>query len=615
MKRLVSFLLAVIVTLIFQAPIIEAATEKGPFPIDGTQFFQEKVDLLLKNVSIQSKAEKAKKLKAPAPVPKNYKIGDEETFWASNVANNTQYQLKATLKAIGPNSYIFLENGRNVSDADIQRIENDFEGKVYNTDTKYFGQEWKPGIDGDPRMTLLLLDIQDGFTATGTNQGFVAGYFFAGDEFLQADIPANIQVKSNEREMIYLDIYPGNPSKPDYLAVVAHEFTHMIHFAHNPQEATWVKEGCAMIAMYYNGYGHQSQITSFLQQPDTSLTAWAQDHSISNYGAGYLFNFYLNQRFLKDDASKVNFYQNLISSKVQGIDSLDAGLKQYGTDFAQFYTDFAITNFVNNPNLDKGEYCYNDPLLNKLRLPVTQMIKSLPGQVQDKVFIWSADGIKVDLSTAKANVKIDFAGAHPAFTDGKYLSYKVAAVLSDSRDRVTPEISFVNLVAAADNKTQSGSLEVPSAGKFDTLTIIVSAQAPAGIPDQGYAKAPGMPYVVAVSDSGAQIARSVNSITNVSALVQDYSNAATGLSSDKEDVQLQALNSLEAISYEVTKSVKHDLENGSTKSVDDLITALQKADSKDLLKPLAKKVADQLNAQQAQGKTQLSDKIQTLLSY
>ncbi|MBF0406822.1 MAG: hypothetical protein HQM10_05690 [Candidatus Riflebacteria bacterium] len=615
MNGILKSLFAAAIMFSFNSTVdVSAAPVKKTVAIDGTHIVNKRVEKLVKKVKRQTKKEYAAKHRAPEPEKKIYKLGDEESFWATNVKENKQYQLKATLKAIGPNSYIFLENGKSVSDADLKRISDDFENKVYKTNVKYFGAEWNPGIDNDVRMTLLLLDIQDNFSPEG-DQGYVGGYFFAGDEFLQSDIPADVDVKSNEREMLYLDIYPSDPTSGDYLAVVAHEHQHMVHFAHDPNEFTWLNEGCSMISMYLNGYGHQSQIKSFMEQPDVSLTAWSDKSSIANYGINYLFNFYLLERFLKTDASRVDFYTNHVDNKLQGVDSFDEKLKKsFGTDFQKFFTEFAVTNFVNNPKLGNGEFSYTDSALNKFKLPVCKHVKAFPAEITEQVYLWSADGIKVDLSTAKSSLKIEFAGSYAAFTEGKHIAYEVIAVLTDSRDRTTPEMKKITLAPSADKKIQSGALDLVLDGKFDTMTIVVSAQAPMGIPDAAYAKAPAIPYAIEIKDAGTQIARSENSVVSVSALVSDYENAAASLNSSNEEIQLQAYNTLESVTYELSRSVTADCEIRSTKSIDEIIEAVEKAESKESLKPLVKKIVDVLNNKNLQDNLKIEDKIQTLKS-
>ncbi|MFZ2959094.1 MAG: hypothetical protein WA705_19585 [Candidatus Ozemobacteraceae bacterium] len=618
MKKILTSVLASMMALALNlVPADAMSPEKW---IDATHKFEKQTRELTKKVKRETKVDRARRTRAPAPVAKEFKVGDVETFWATNITDNKPYQLQATAKAVGTHCYIFVENGRTVTDTAVQAILNDFENRIYKNNTTYFGSEWKPGIDGDERLTLLLLDIQDGWNAE-SNQGYVAGYFFAGDEYLQSQIPADIPVKSNEREMLYLDVSPADPSSQNYLGVVAHEFQHMIHFAHDPQENTWVNESCSMIAMWLNGYGHQNQIRSFLEMPDTSLTAWAESNMLANYGEVYLWNFFIMNRLLPNEASRVEFFSKLVNSQAQGVAGYDEALKPFNTDFQKMYTEFAIANISNNPKLDQGQYCYRDETLNRLRLPATQVIKAFPGQVQNTVGIWSADAIKVDLAAAKSKVKIEIGGAWAEFRPGEALSYTAAAILSDARNAQTPEITFIKLERVPGQKMQAGSLELTLNGKFDTLTLMVSAQAPTTVPDAGYAKVAGVPYVVQITDGGEIVATATPLIVSarpVSMMAEEYRQTAASLAGAGEQVLTQGLTTLEATTDEVINSVRADLEKGATTSIDELLTAGSSSDeaARTALRPLARKVADQLSAARAhEGRTNLDERINLLRSF
>ena len=98
--------------------------------------------------------------------------------------------------AEGAHSRIFVENssqshrcGRD--SLDRTSLIND----IYPSDTSNFGSEPNPGIDNDPMITILLLNIRDGFNGSGS---FTAGYFDPGNEY-----PLSAYPYSNQREMFY----------------------------------------------------------------------------------------------------------------------------------------------------------------------------------------------------------------------------------------------------------------------------------------------------------------------------------------------------------------------------------------------------------------------------
>ena len=68
-------------------------------------------------------------------------------------------------------------------------LSQEFENKIYPNLTSVFGSEWKPGVDGDEKITILFQSLREG----------AGGYFKEADEYLKLQIP-----NSNEKEMIYL---------------------------------------------------------------------------------------------------------------------------------------------------------------------------------------------------------------------------------------------------------------------------------------------------------------------------------------------------------------------------------------------------------------------------
>ena len=151
------------------------------------------------------------------------RAGDIKMFWTMNVATNQPTQIQATLQHIGKHCYIYLEleQENRVPKETIQKLADQFDNQIYDTNHKFFGSEASPGIDFDKRITLLFLDIQDGWEP---GRGYVAGYFSPLDTY-----SSELWQFSNEREMFYMDVYPADPKRADYLGVLAHEFQHMIH--------------------------------------------------------------------------------------------------------------------------------------------------------------------------------------------------------------------------------------------------------------------------------------------------------------------------------------------------------------------------------------------------
>jgi immune inhibitor A len=269
---------------------------------------------------------------ATPAAPTLHKVGDQTTFWVSREITGTYDLITATLRYVTPHSYFWVENGETVSDSSIKEAGDTFENQVYPTDRKYFGSEWTPGIDGDPHVYVLNTH----FTQT------VAGYYSSADEY-----PTFTNPFSNQHEMIYLNLLDERPGTDGYTAVIAHEFTHMIHWNENRHEGSWITEGFGDLAMKLNGY--PQDVSGFVQNPDLQLDSWAASGAgqLPHYQASYLFLSYLLNRF--GDA----FIRDMIASGTHDIFTVQKALAENATglNFDDVFADWTVANYLENPAL------------------------------------------------------------------------------------------------------------------------------------------------------------------------------------------------------------------------------------------------------------------------
>jgi len=186
-----------------------------------------------------------KKLAQPIPVvvndiPPDYAVGDKDVFWVANVDTATNYTTTATLSYLTPHLYLWVEEGASFDQEALKRSAERFESHIYPTDRRFFGSEWTPGVDNDPHIHVLQ--------TTGLGSA-VNGYYLDTDEYSRLVNPY-----SNEREMFYINSDNLQPGTDSYESVLAHEFQHMIHWAVDRDEDTWVNEGFSELASYLNGY-------------------------------------------------------------------------------------------------------------------------------------------------------------------------------------------------------------------------------------------------------------------------------------------------------------------------------------------------------------------------
>lgn len=348
----------------------------------GYKWAQEKFNEL---VSIHGEPS-TKNSKQPATALQK---GDINTFWAMNVAINQPTQVQATLRHIGKHCYIYLEleQENRISQETIEKLASEFDNQIYPTNHKFFGTESSPGIDFDQRITLLLLDIQDGWEP---GKGYVAGYFSPLDTF-----SSDIWQFSNEREMFYLDLFPAEPTRKDYLGVLAHEFQHMIHHNYDKREKLWLNEAMSQIAFYVNDYGHAPQILSFIKQPDTQLDEF--NNGLDDYGNVYLFMYYLLSKKLGDLDTVAKIFSEIVQNPNHSIESIDEVFKANGFDFTvdQIIPDFLVANYVNDWDIEGGIYGYDRTLPMKVQPTALYAFDSLPATLEGKVNQRGADFIRM----------------------------------------------------------------------------------------------------------------------------------------------------------------------------------------------------------------------------
>lgn len=273
--------------------------------------------------------------------PPEYQVGDKATFWISEQIGKTYFQITATVRYVGEHATWWVEDGVNYREEGLIAAAKRFDEQTYPTSHRYFGQEWLPGVDNDPRIHIVNGRLSEG----------VGGYFSSSDEYSNA-----INPHSNQREVIYINLEAYSPGDERYDAVIAHEFQHMIHWHNNPNESTWVDEGLSELAVYLNGYGQGRWESVFAREPDTQLNTWTDTPGTvsAHYGASYLFMRYFAERF---GAGRV---RALATSAEDDIMGFDTALATDGLSFDDVFRDWVVANFLDDESIADGQYGYRD---------------------------------------------------------------------------------------------------------------------------------------------------------------------------------------------------------------------------------------------------------------
>lgn len=276
---------------------------------------------------------------APAPGAPDYAVGDTTTFYVHNSDTAVNREINATLVHKTDVAYAWVETGQ-AYDADaIARSIDIFSERIYPAAVTAFGREPFPGMDGDPRLHVLHT----------TGMGGAAGYFLGGDQISRLGYPY-----SNQKEMFYisLDWLAYMTDAETYETVLAHEFQHMIHSAHDANEEVWINEGLSEYAQEVAGYpADLGFANSFSMRPDTQLNAWggAVENNSAHYGASYLFVRYLVQRFGPP------IVQAIVDEQANGIEGVRRVLAAHNSSFEDLFADWLVALALDDPDaLDGG---------------------------------------------------------------------------------------------------------------------------------------------------------------------------------------------------------------------------------------------------------------------
>ncbi len=313
-----------------------------------------------------------------APV---YKLGDKRKFWISNTDTQEHKVVTAELKYMTDVVAMWVEDGVRFDQNDLQASADRFTEKTYPTDREFFGSEWKPGVDSDPRLQILH--------ARGLGEN-VAGYYSSADEYSQ-----KVNEFSNEREMFYISADSGNakPNSTFYDGTLAHEFQHMIHWNNDRNETSWVNEGMSELASDLNGFDVGGHDMSYAQKPDTQLTTWgdpSQESNSEHYGGSYLFMRYFLDRFGEDLTKAV------VASPKNGIAGFNDALEKAGRPerFDDIFADWVIANYLDAPDADaSGRYGYKT--IDTIPMAISEEYRRYPASGKAQVSQYGVDYIRL----------------------------------------------------------------------------------------------------------------------------------------------------------------------------------------------------------------------------
>ena len=306
----------------------------------------------------------------PLPVETLYadeEVGFTRRFVGFDLIANTTFEFDATVRLVTPNAVWYFRTDAEVDDDALGSAADEFERHIL------------PGVLDLvlPGNTLpgRIAVVHGSFPGLG-------GYFNGGDVF-----PRAVRAHSNERVGLYMnDDQPLNDAF--YLAVLAHELQHLVHWLADPTESAWVQEGFSELAARSLGYDG-IPFFYYRRQPEVSIRDWPplDEDPLPNYAGAALFSAYLAERLGADGIAAIAAEQTDGEESVQAV--LDVAFP--GTDFETLFADWLAANASGGST---PPYGYADAV------PTVHATRTLtaPGRVDGEVTQMGAWLLDIDAS-------------------------------------------------------------------------------------------------------------------------------------------------------------------------------------------------------------------------
>lgn len=302
-----------------------------------------------------------------------HQVGDRRTFYTADGPR------EAELLLVTDNGYYWAETGMALDmtrmKADVEQLESQYLPMLRDV----FGREWSPGMDGDPRYSVLH--------TLGSPDVHELGYFTDENEY-----PRSLFVESNETEVVFLNMSQLTVGTPLYLGTLVHELQHLIQWNLDANEEVWMNEGLSQLAETMAGLA-TVDVEAHAEQPDVRLDRWDDDPAVvsAHYAASYLFLHYLWEQ------AGEGAVRELARQPADGLPAVRDVLGGYLPDrtLESFAADWAVANYLDDPSAGPA-YSYE-----KLDLSppfLRSRMRQLPATFAGVLEPYAVDYIDLDFS-------------------------------------------------------------------------------------------------------------------------------------------------------------------------------------------------------------------------
>ena len=348
----------------------------------------------------------------PAAPAAPVQIGQIERFFI----HIPEAEVTATCIAKSEHLYVYIENSVRdmLTDVEAVAIAREFDTRIYPNVRKWMGTEWKPGLDRDNHITLLMHDV--GMNGSGLEYG---GYFSSADQLPTAP-------NSNRREMLYMDIFQFKErSRHTFYSSLAHEFAHLVNWFQNggTTDQRWLEEGTASFvewAVY--GNVHTIFVDGYLTNPRVSL-AYANTRDVY-YGGAFMLMLYLYEQY-----GGPELIRGIIGTDALGEQGIDAALAGSGSSerFPEVFLNWGLANWVNAQARDqKLGYA---GLRNRKVTATVPRVFSYPSEMNNiGIDQWSAHYIRFENLPETLDISLTGTGSGNLYATTLYLPSNGRAV-------------------------------------------------------------------------------------------------------------------------------------------------------------------------------------------
>ncbi len=324
----------------------------------------------------------------PPDNPPRHDIGYRETFKLRLGEDPDLFDLDMELRAQTERVVIWVQHDQEYPLWRAESLARRVETYVLDPVQKRLKSAEPPGVDGDPRLIIALVNDPEG--------GY-GGYFAR-----ENTRPRELDRHSNQREMIVVNLAWDDDIDffDDVLiGLVAHEYTHVLQYHRDSTEELWLNEGFAEYAGYHAAKPFLSKSPEhvsadlFLETPAVGLTLWNTiENKSPKYGASFLFIMHLAQRFGDDMVAR------LFAEPANGWQSVSKVLREF-TDIPadQVFADWVLANYF----LDyRRGYGYRELDAELTPPSPTASLNSFPAQHSGELPQYATEYISVDVRGA-----------------------------------------------------------------------------------------------------------------------------------------------------------------------------------------------------------------------